>query len=162
MRNLLIGFCALLLSASLFPQVVSAQTRQDALRALQALQSRCESGLNYDMFETALDEAQTGLSRFFDFQESEKNPEFTEKAERALVAYQTAFILWKGKVTYRQDFISYGHPTAKMLVDVYPEVADQFDSTGQARVSDLVKFFWDKADERIAEAKKLVSAKSKR
>ncbi len=162
MRRRFAGILALLLLPLFFlPQVLSAQTRQDALRILQDLQLRCESGVNFEAYSSALDETQARLGEFFDSKESSRNPEFSEKIERALIAYQSAFIIWKGKIEYKQDSISSDHPTIRKMLAIYPDAASLFSPSGQASPSTLVSFFWDKADTRISEAKKMISGRRK-
>lgn len=139
-----------------------AQTRQDALRALQALQSKCEAGFNYDAYAAALEDAQAELKDFFDSGESEKAPGFSTSIERALIAYQSAFVIWKGKIEYRQDFVSADHPTIQKMLLVYPETEELFNRSGQANCRNLISFFWDKADAHIAEAKRSGGGKSRR
>ncbi|MHC1728286.1 MAG: hypothetical protein AB9866_20170 [Syntrophobacteraceae bacterium] len=156
MRYRLIIPCTLLFF--MFPNsALLAQARQDALRALQTLQSRCESGFNYDGYATALDEAQEQLKEFFDSREAEKNPGFSASIERALIAYQSAFVIWKAKLEYKQDFVRSDHPAIQKMLTVYPEASDLFNEDGQANCRNLISFFWDKADARIAEAKRSTS-----
>ncbi|MFZ2448297.1 MAG: hypothetical protein WAW37_18210 [Syntrophobacteraceae bacterium] len=155
--------CAVLFSISFPSQAVFAQSRQDALRALQTLQSRCESGINYDGYVSAIREAQSHLREFLHSKESERNPEFSERVERALIAYQTAFVIWNFKYANRQEFVSIDHPTIQAMLNVYPDSEALFDRNGEVQVPKLVTFFWDKGDERIAEAKRLISGgKSRR
>ena len=161
MRCRLIVFSALLFSLSFIPRTLPAQTRLDALHVLQTLQSACEGGITYEGYVAALDEAQSQLNAFFDSKESERNPEFSEKIERALIAYQSAFVIWKSKLEYRQDFVSSDHPTIRMMLNTYPEAESLFRQNGQANARSLVSFFWDKGDARITEAKRLISGKKR-
>jgi hypothetical protein len=126
---------------------------------MQTLQTVCERGITYDGYVAALDEAQSQLNAFFDSKESERNPEFSGKIERALIAYQSAFVIWKAKLEYRQDFISADHPTIQMMLNTYPEAESLFRQNGQANARSLISFFWDKGDARITEAKRLISGK---
>jgi hypothetical protein len=152
---------ALLCFSSLLPRTLFAQGRLDALQILEVLQTRCESGITYDGYVAALDEAQSQLESFFNSKESERNPEFSEKIERALIAYQSAFVIWKSKLEYKQDFIRSDHPTIRTMFSVYPEAESLFSQNGQTSARNLISFLWDKADDRIAEAKKMITAKRK-
>lgn len=139
-----------------------AQTRQEALSALQLLQSKCESGFNYETYAAALEEAQAELSTFFDSSEAERSPGFSTSIERALIAYQSAFIIWKAKIEYKQDFVRSDHPTIQKMLLVYPEAEELFSSDGQANCRNLISFFWERADARIAEAKRSASGGKRR
>jgi len=161
MRCPTIALCVLF-SISFLPPNLSAQTRQDALRAMQALQTQCEGGINFDGYAAALDDAQIKLREFFDSKECDRNPDFADRIERALIAYQSAFVLWQGKVDYKQDFVSADHPTMRMLLDVYPDAGSLFGRDGQAQVRGLVTFLWDKGDARLNEAKRMISGKGRR
>lgn len=162
MRCRLTALCVLFLLVSFFPLNLRALTREDALRTLQTLQSLCESGLNIESYSTALDEAQNELDQFLNSREGQKSPQFSEAVARALVAYQSAFLIWQAKVTWRQDYVRSDHPTSRLMLHVYPEAASLFRQEGQAHVPSLVTFFWDQADKRISEAKKLLRGKGKR
>lgn len=144
------------------PVNLSAQTKQDVLRSFQELQLRCESGLNFDGYATVLNEAQSEFLSFFDSAESQRNREFSEKMERALIAHQSAYLIWKNKLIYKQQYVDSEHPTIRRMLQVYPEATSLFVRDGQAPVSSLVTFFWEKAGLRIAEAKRLISGKSRR
>lgn len=161
MRCVPIPLCALLVPIFLFSGNLPAQTRQDALAALQALQARCEAGTNREYYEAALDEAQAQLGQFFDSPESSKNPGFTDTVERALIAHQTAYVIWKAKLDSRQDYVRSQHATILMMLEVYPDAASLFGRNNQAHARDLITFFWEKAALRIAEAKRMVSGKKR-
>ena len=162
MRYRLIVSFVLLFAIFFLAHPLPAQTRQDALKVLQTLQSRIEAGVNLDLLSSALDDAQTQLGEFFDSKESAKSPEFSDQVERALIAYQSSFLIWKSKQEYKQDLVRSDHPTAQMMLQVYPEAASLFRRNGQADALDLVSFFWERADARILDAKRMVSGKSKR
>jgi hypothetical protein len=120
------------------------------------MQSACESGITYGGYVSALDDLQSQLNAFFDSKESGNNPEFSDKVERALIAYQSAFALWRSKLDYRQDSVNSDHPTMRKMLDTYPEAKSLFGRDGQADVRSLIEFFWEKADARISETKRLV------
>jgi len=162
MRCRLIPLCALLLSVTFVSQAQAASTRGDALQALETMQLACEGGINFDGYKAALDDVQSQLEEFFASNESTSSPEFSDRIERALIAYQSAFVIWKSKMEYRQDFVRSDHPTIQMMLNAYPEAGALFRQNGQAHVRSLISFFWDKADTRIAEAKKLIPGKRKR
>lgn len=143
----------------LLPLTLSAQTKQEALLAFQTLQSRCEAGVNFEMYAAALEELQSEVRSFLASREAQKNPGFLEKIERALIAYESAFLIWKSKIDYKQDRVGSEHPTVRLLVKVYPEARHLFGVNGQANVSNLVSFFWDQGDARILEAKRLTGLK---
>jgi hypothetical protein len=162
MRFRLIALCVLLFSVPCLSSALPAQTGGDALQALKTLQSRCESGVTFDGYYAALEDTRSQLGAFFDSKESEKNPELSDRIERAFIAYQSAYMLWKSKLEYKQDFVSSDHPTIQIMLNAYPEAESLFCQTGQANVRDLISFFWDKADTRIAEAKRSISGKRRR
>jgi hypothetical protein len=162
MRCRLIALCALLLSVAFVSETPAASMSGDALQAMQTLQSTCEEGVTFEQYKAALDDTESQMGAFFESNETETNPEFYDKITRALIAYQSALVIWRGKIEYKQDFVRSDHPTMQMMLNVYPDAADLFRPSGQAHVRKLISFFWDKADSRIAEAKRLISGKRKR
>jgi hypothetical protein len=151
----------LISSVLLLSQDLCAQSRQSVLAALQTLQSRCETGIVFESYVSSLDDVQSQVRDFFESNEAGRNPDFAERIERALLAYQSAFVIWKAKLDYRQDVVSIDHPTIQTMLNVYPDSQQLFDRNGQATVTKLVSFFWDKADARIAEARGRSSGKKR-
>ena len=156
MRCRFILALVLSLCVTFLPGPLPAQTRHDTLEALRAMQSACKSEITYDRYVSALDDLQSQLKGFFDSKESENNLEFSIAVERALVAYQSTFAVWRSTVEYGQESVNSDHPTIRKMLYTYPEAKSLFSQDGHADIRKLIVFFMDKADSRISEAKRLM------
>jgi hypothetical protein len=78
-----------------FAHICLAQSATDAVKALQKLQAKVESGTNYDNYTSALGDARFEVKSFQNSPEAKKYSELAESINKTMDHYQMAADMWR-------------------------------------------------------------------
>jgi hypothetical protein len=81
-----------------YGNVCFAQSAKDAVRALQKLQARVESGISYRDYAPALGDALFEVKLFLRSPEAKTKPELAAAVSKAMEYYQTAGEMWMSSI----------------------------------------------------------------
>jgi len=139
---------------------VRAQSASDALVALQKLQTRCETGISYRDYSSALADAKFPVRQFIESENAASHPELVAVFSKAVEHYEFAGALWNAKFSAPRDdrmlsggFIYHKGPLGTNIKSAYP---DAFMMKNYFPVDAMLPFLWSKASGELAEAKKLL------
>jgi hypothetical protein len=100
-----------------------AQSPKDALRALQKLQARVESGISYRDYGPVLGDAKFEVNLFLRSPEAKEKPELATAIERTMGHYQMALVIWQFKfVRHSDDAIYLREVDISSVLRIYPKI----------------------------------------
>jgi hypothetical protein len=156
MRNLIVAVLMLITTVS----VCSAETANDAVRALKKLEARCQAGISYKDFPPALGDAKFTTNMYLEGSESKKTPELAKLIKNAIGHYKFTYAVWGTKFRLSNN-LSIDNKLATLFFDTYP--GSKKDSKeggvivdGNYNIDRAVNYTMTEASKDIANASKLL------
>lgn len=163
MRNVLV-FVILSLTISL-PSAVFSATDDEALTSLKKFRSRCEVGISYAEYSSALADSQYQVKEYLESANAKRNPEFAQYISDALSDYRRAGLLWNIKATLPSgDYVWEDNDGGLWVefVKAYPDGVRLLQTSkyvGQGRYtlfSSMLSYIWEQASQKIVKASGLM------
>ncbi|HYA43735.1 MAG TPA: hypothetical protein VEF34_20725 [Syntrophobacteraceae bacterium] len=137
-----------------------AQSGREALRSLQKLQSRCETGISLNDYMAALGEARFEVKQFSETNEASKKITLCESLKRAIDHYMTAGSIWEQRLRFNSEYYSkylFCSDFDKSLCDAlfhdYPDAYSKKYVPGNTiSLSDVISTIWAEASKEIDRA----------
>jgi hypothetical protein len=135
--------------------VCFAQSAKDAVRALQKLQARIESGISYRDYAPALGDARFEVNLFLQSPQAKSKQNLAVAIKSAMNHYQNAKETWGIKVSTGYDYITIDlqQALADSLFKDYPEIRTGY----EFQVDKAVQIIWTKANKELEKAMALLS-----
>jgi hypothetical protein len=145
----------LLLTIGSFSDVF-AQSAKEAITALKRLQMKCETGILYNDYIPALNEAKSPVMSYIESPASKNAPEFSEALGSALAHYELAGSVFEYMfhAGAGQHFVSTQNPTLFIKIrQAYPElhIYEQKDESGFS-YAEAIQIMWTRAASQIERA----------
>lgn len=145
------------------------QSAKDAIEALQKLSSRCETGISYRDYSSALGETNFNVKSYLENPESDKNPKLKECLRKTWVHFLTAKEVWDLRfarvgmavipelLTPGKGFTGESDKVAmSQLISTYPELSQKV-SDGYLALTDVVQIAWSSAAKELSFASRLLA-----
>lgn len=153
-----------------------AQSEKNAIRALKKLEAKCQVGVSYRDYITALGDTKFEVNMFLESSKAAKNPELAASIKKAMIHYEMA-----GKVlTYNSSLpggggffflipgpMDVGYEFGKAILKSYPKANKNIENggalTGEGSprgvidVSALVQIIWQEASAELKKASFILS-----
>lgn len=139
----------------------SSPSGSEALIALKKLETRCETGISYRDYSSALAEAKFPVRMFVESENATNHPDVAAIFDKAVRHYEFAGKLWNAKFTAASDdrllsggFIHQKGALGLLIKETYPEapMMNKF-----YPLDLMLPFVWGKASNELIEATKLLA-----
>jgi hypothetical protein len=135
---------------------VFGQSAKEAIMALMKLQMKCETGILYNDYQPAINQAKTPVMSYIESPASKSAPEFSEALSSALAHYELAGSIFEYMfhAGAGQHFVSTQNPTLfHKIRQIYPElhIYEKKDESGFS-YSEAIQIMWTRAASEIERA----------
>lgn len=113
-----------------------AQSAKEAIMALKKLEARCQTGISYRDYSSALGEAKFPVNVFQESKEASKNIKLAESISRAMGHYETAGKFWGYKFSVWKYYIN---SDELEILEKYPDATKDVESGGARMTFTSVK-----------------------
>jgi hypothetical protein len=131
----------IVLSLTFTAGTVFAQSAKDAVFGLKKLEARCQSGVSYQEYSSAIADAKFPVNLFMESEEGKKHPELTVSIGKVIYLYDLVGIMWHTLMSYRDlstreerfffkaGCIDADSRTGREIEKLYPQEKRHIDST---------------------------------
>lgn len=154
----------------LVSNICYAQSGKEAVRALQKLQARVETGISYRDYAPALGDAKFEVNLFLQSPEAKEKQELASSITVSILTYELALSVWN--LSFDQMRNRYARPgmilknSISQLCNGHPEVAKEFEAwngiSRQAARNDqipaeyIIRGLWREAGKELEKATSLL------
>ena len=167
MANMKKIFIAVMVIGLTFTAITAyAQSAKEAIMGLKKLEARCQSGISYRDYSSALGEAKFPVNLYKESKEASKNIKLTESILRAMGHYERAGSYWSYKFSIWE--LGVNKDSEKGIIEIYPDAdkdayhdgartTSQTISGNRMLVDFLLRVVWREAGKELANASNLYS-----
>ncbi|HRY37298.1 MAG TPA: hypothetical protein P5347_01135 [Smithellaceae bacterium] len=150
-----------------------AQTAKEAIFGLKKLQARCQIGISYKDYSSAVADAKFPVNLFIESADAEKFPDLKAAINKAMEHYETANLFWNRRMNVRQGevmlesgLIWTKSPMGQYISNNYPEAVAIEPTTGVNWLLGNPKYYpldsvlpimWNKASKELENATAIYS-----
>ncbi len=151
------------------PDSSFAQSARDAIRALRQLEAKCEAGISYMDYDSALRDVNIEVDQFLKSEEAEKDLPSRVLVRRVVRHYKSAGLVWKIKTDSRManpDVLHKDSEAVPMITGLYPGIEEPAEKGGAMVTSEsgssflsitlIVSHIWGQASKDLKMAEDLL------
>ena len=146
------------LLALIFPISAQAQPAKNAVRALEKLETRCESGLSYQDYSMAVVNTKLPVNFYLESLESSNNEALTTSIKKAMSHYEFVERAWRDAISNGGNPTPFSEGMELEIIERYPMI-DKTVSEGGARQNNRIlmketvfAIIWDSASRELKKA----------
>jgi hypothetical protein len=174
-RKKLLALLPAILLGVFFPCFAHGQSAREAIKVLKELKVRCEKGISYTAYPTALADAKLEVRRFLGGKEATQNLLLAFKMEAILELYEEARLTWGLKFRktntsadrfHRGGLLTLADEQDKAVwsafLTAYPEADKDIGAGGavvngqSASIDAMVRMIWNRAAKELTEVENLL------
>jgi len=121
----------------IFPISAHAQSVKNAVRALEKLETRCESGMSYLDYSIAVANAKLPVNFYLESSESSMNEALTASVKKAMTHYEFVESAWRDAIANGGTPTPFSEGMELEIIGRYP-MTDKSISEGGARQNDRI------------------------
>ena len=121
----------------IFPISAHAQPAKNAVRALEKLETRCESGLSYQDYSMAVVNAKLPVNFYLESLESSNNEALTTSIKKAMSHYEFVERAWRDAISNGGNPTPFSEGMELEIIERYP-MTDKSVSEGGARQNNRI------------------------
>lgn len=171
MKKLFIA--AMVIGLTFMAVTAFAQPAKEALLGLKKLEARCQIGISYHDYSSAVADAKFPVNVFMESAEAEKFPDLKAAINKAMGHYETANIFWnrrmnprQGEIELQSGLIWTKSPMGQYISNAYPQAVAIAPTTGinwllgnpkYYPLDSVLPIIWGEASKELANATALYS-----